>query len=127
MLLALRHVCATFQNESTDQTLRKWTHNVGEYRSAADHLKVWPTNVSRDVMVALAKAKTLEEIAERYQVKIGAQIIERPLMVQAFLYFHGILSCYLRGKRFDDPLKGDDSTDGAKTNLAGADPLDPQG
>jgi hypothetical protein len=115
MLLALKHVCAPLANETIDQTLRKWTYNVGEYRLGGDHLKVWPTNVSRDVMVALATAKTVAEITERYPVKTSTGTIERPLMVQAFLYFHGILTCFVRGKRFDDPLKAGEPSEDAKT------------
>jgi hypothetical protein len=115
MLLALKHVCAPLANETIDQTLRKWTYNVGEYRLAGDHLKVWPTNVSRDVMVALATAKTVAEITERYPVKTSTGTLERPLMVQAFLYFHGILTCFVRGKRFDDPLKASEPSEDAKT------------
>ena len=115
MLLALKHVCAPLGNETIDQTLRKWTYNVGEYRSRGDHLKVWPTNVSRNVMVALATAKTLDEITARFPAKTSAGATERPLMVQAFLYFHGVLACFVRGKRFDDPLKAGDASEDAKT------------
>jgi hypothetical protein len=34
--------------------------------------------------------------------------IERPLIVQAYLFFYAMLACFLRGKRFDDPIDDDD-------------------
>lgn len=116
MLLALRNIIAPLKDEALDDDVKTLTHNKGNYRSKSDHLKVWPTNVGRDVMQALAGATDLSAVEERFPARSPNGVaLERPLMVQAYLYFHGVLACYLRGKRFDDPLNADDNSEDATT------------
>jgi len=116
MLLALRNIIAPLKDEAIEDDVKTLTYNKGSYRSKSDHLKVWPTNVGRDVMLGLAGANDLTKVEELYPSEDNeGNALERPLMVRAYLYFHGVLSCYLRGKRFDDPLNADDSSDGATT------------
>jgi hypothetical protein len=46
----------------------------------------------------------LEEVCKRFPARSGREKIDRPLMVQAYLFFYAMLACHLRGKRFDDPM-----------------------
>lgn len=104
MLLALRDVLAPFKDEALDYELKMLTYNIGNFRSKTDHLKVWPTNVGRDVMKSLFDLRSLEGVCKLYPVKGNSkEVFERPLMVQAYLFFYAMLACYLRGKRYDDP------------------------
>jgi hypothetical protein len=116
MLLALRNIIVLLNDEALDDDVKTLTYNKGSYRTKSDHLKVWPTNVGRDVMQALAAATDLAAVEERFPAKSPDGVaLERPLMVQAYLYFHGVLSCYLRGKRFDDPINANDNSEDATT------------
>lgn len=105
MLLAMRDVLRPHKDEALDDDVRTLTLNKGKYRSKADHLKVRPTNVGREVMEIIESAGNAEEVCKRFPVKnANKEKAERPLMVQAYLYFYAMFECLLRGKRFDDPM-----------------------
>lgn len=106
LLLAFRDLLAPLDDEALSYDLKPLTQNIGKYRNASDALKVLPTNVGRDVMQALASLGSAEKICERFPVKEGKARFERPAMVRAYLFFHGMLACHLRGLRYDDPLPG---------------------
>lgn len=106
LLLAFRDLLAPLDDEALTYDLKPLTQNIGRYRNASDALKVLPTNVGRDVMQALANLGSAEKIFERFPVKEGKARLERPAMVRAYLFFHGMLACHLRGLRYDDPLPG---------------------
>lgn len=103
LLLAFRDVIKPMGDEALDDDLKKLTRNVGKYREKGHHLKVWPTNAGRDVMQALTELETLDAVCARFPVK-GAkrERFDRPLMVQAYLFFHALLAAHMRGIRFDD-------------------------
>lgn len=109
LLLAFRDLLAPLDDEALTYDLKPLTQNIGKYRNASDALKVLPTNVGRDVMQALASLGSAEKICERFPVKVGKARLERPAMVRAYLFFHGMLACHLRGLRYDDPLPGAES------------------
>ncbi len=103
LLLAFRDVVKPLEDEGLEYSLKTLTRNLGKYRESGHHLKVWPTNVGRDVMQALSDAGSIEAVCERYPVKGPKRTrFERPLMVQAYLFFHSLLSTQLRGIRYDD-------------------------
>lgn len=106
LLLAFRDLLAPLDDEALSYDLKPLTQNIGKYRNPCDALKVLPTNVGRDVMQALANLGSAEKICERFPVKEGKARFERPAMVRAYLFFHGMLACHLRGLRYDDPLPG---------------------
>jgi hypothetical protein len=115
MLFAFRDVLKGYDDEALSDDIRTLTYNKGKYRSANNHLKVWPTNAGRDVMQILEGSGGLTEICNRFPVKNAEKNkIERPPMVQAYLFFYSMLSCLIRGKRFDDPISpgefGDEHT-----------------
>ena len=103
LLLAFRDVIKPMGDEALDDDLKKLTRNIGKYREKGHHLKVWPTNVGRDVMQALTELETLDAVCARFPVKgVKRARFERPLMVQAYLFFHALLAAHMRGIRFDD-------------------------
>lgn len=111
-LLAFRDVIKPMGDEALDDDLRKLTRNIGKYREKGHHLKVWPTNVGRDVMQALTELETLEEVCARFPVQGPKRArFERPLMVQAYLFFHALLAAHMRGIRFDDSSTQTQPTD----------------
>ena len=109
MLLALRDVLKPCGDESFDDDINTLTYNKGKYLLKSDHLKVWPTNVGRDVVQTIASLGDHLEVCKAYPAR-GAdkEKIERPLIVQAYLFFYAMLACFLRGKRSDDPIDDDD-------------------
>jgi len=103
LLVAFRDVIKPMGDEALDDDLKKLTRNIGKYREKGHHLKVWPTNVGRDVMQALTELETLDAVCTRFPVKGANRArFERPLMVQAYLFFHALLAAHMRGIRFDD-------------------------
>ena len=65
-----------------------------------------------DALQALMDAGSMEEVCKRFPVKgPNRQKFQRPLMVQAYLYFAALLECFARGKRFDDPMPDVDFED----------------
>jgi hypothetical protein len=112
MLLALRDVLKPYGDASFDDDVNTLTYNRGTYHSKSDHLKVWPTNVGRDVVQAIASLGDYLEVCKAYPARgPNTGRIERPLMVQAYLFFYAMLACFLRGKRFDDSVDDDNSNE----------------
>lgn len=106
MLLALRDIVRAHEDAALSDDVATLTYNKGDYRQKSDHIKVWPTNVGRDVLQILMSAGEFEEVCKRFPTKMGREKIERPLMVQAYLFFYAMLACHSRGKRFSDPKPG---------------------
>lgn len=122
LLLAFRDASRALDDEALDFDLRQLTRNMGKYREKGHYFKVWPTNVGRDVMQALAELESVEQVCQRFPVKAPQQKPqERPIMVQAYLFFYANLIGYLRGLRFDDPrsmLKREDDIETLFRELA---------
>lgn len=103
LLLAFRDVIKLVEDEALEYDLKQITRNLGKYREKTHHLKVWPTNVGRDVMQSLAELESFSGVCERFPVKGPLrQQIDRPLMVQAYLFFYAMLIAHLKGMRYDD-------------------------
>ena len=112
MLFAFRDVLKPFNDEALNDDMRTLTYNKGKYRSTTNHLKVWPTNVGRDIMQILESGGEVVEICKRFPAKNAAkEKIERPPMVQAYLFFYSMLHCLIRDRRFDDPMSPGDFGD----------------
>jgi hypothetical protein len=103
LLLAFRDVIKIVEDEALDYDLKQLTRNLGKYREKTHHLKVWPTNAGRDVMQMLAELESFSGVCERFPVKGPLrQQIDRPLMVQAYLFFYTMLIAQVKGLRYDD-------------------------
>ena len=116
MLLAFRDALKDVDDEALDDDVKVLTHNKGNFQSKSDHLKVWPTNVGRDAMRALHAAGSIEGVLDRFPARgSDGSNLDRPPMVQAYLFFYAMLACHIRGKRHDDPVDEANTSDDAKT------------
>jgi len=70
MLLALRDVLKPHKDEALDDDVNTLTYNKGRYRLKADHLKVRPTNVGREVMQIIESAGNAQEVSKRFPILI---------------------------------------------------------
>ena len=119
LMLALRDVATSLDDEALNEDLRNLTFNKGSYLAKSDAQKVLPTNAGRETMQSLFAAGSLDAICKRYPAwrnLVDAdkkwEWCDRPLMVQAYLYFQAMLLCQFRGKRFDAQVSGNEDEDG---------------
>lgn len=106
LLLAFRDVVKELDDEALTDDLKRLTRNAGSYSDPSNQCKVWPTNAGREDMKSLVALGSLKAVCERYPSREGRKTkLTRPLMVQAYLFFHGAISCHLRGVSTADPIK----------------------
>lgn len=114
LALAFRHAVAGSEDSFERRRLDVYTHNGEAYRLKRHSYKLWPTNAGHKEMESIAGASSFENVCEQYPVRTAGKgkamkLIPRPLMVEAYLYFYGVISIYLRGQ--DPGEKPDDSDD----------------
>jgi hypothetical protein len=107
LALAFRDAVANVEDVYLKQCVDVYTYNAATYKHKHYHYKVWPTNAGRLEMTALVEARSVQKVCEQYPIlTIGGgksrKRIPRPLLVEAYLYFYGVISMYLRGKDFDE-------------------------
>lgn len=113
LLLAMRDVCADMDDKGLATDLEKLTLNPGNYTDAGNQLKVWPTNVGRDVMRSLFEAGSFDEVCKRFPAHgtRKSEKFDRPLMVRTYLFLSAMLTAWLRGIQFDEAYAdGDERT-----------------
>jgi hypothetical protein len=113
LILALRHSTQQLSDSPLPQMLEVLVRNPGPYPNHSDdHHKVWPTQAGRQEMKALDEAPGADAICKAYPVKIEKCVdgkrrvekIERPLMIQAYLYLYHACLAYLRGIDLGDAV-----------------------
>lgn len=113
LLLALRHATQELSDSPLPQMLNVLVRNPGPYPNHFDdHHKVWPTQAGRQEMAALDEAANAGAVCEAYPAKIEkyvggkrmAEKVERPLMIQAYLYLYHACLAYLRGIDLGDAV-----------------------
>jgi hypothetical protein len=107
LMLAFRHAARLLEGSAVPQMLDSLVRNPGPYTVKDDHHKVWPTQAGRAEIAFLDEAVDCPAVCGAYPAKAGKngkQRIERPLMVQAYLYLHHACLAYLRGVALDDPV-----------------------
>lgn len=114
LALAFRHAVAESDDSFDRQRLDVYTRNGETYRLKHHSYKLWPTNAGHKEMESIAGASGFEQVCEQYPVKTvgkgrAKQLIQRPLMVEAYLYFYGVISIFLRGR--DPGEKLDDTVE----------------
>lgn len=112
MYLALRDLLKAAGDEGLIDDLRQMTWNKGDYKDKADHHKVRPTNVGRDILQSLVNQGGVEEVCKRYPIKSNGKRVERPPLVQTYLFFYGVLSLFLRGKVHDERIPAERDPEG---------------
>lgn len=107
LMLAFRHAAMLLDGSPVPQMLNGLVRNPGPYTVKDDHHKVWPTQAGRTEMAFLDGSADSRAVCSAYPAKggkHGKQRVERPLMVQAYLYLHHACLAYLRGIGLDDPI-----------------------
>lgn len=119
MLLAFRDIAKSLGDEGLIDDIGLLCWNKSSYQRQSDHFKVWPTNEGRDVMQSLVELGGMEAVCARYPAwrwisedEKKWEWIERPAMVQAYLFFSAMIACQLRDKRFDAQLSGNEDDEG---------------
>jgi hypothetical protein len=113
LILALRHATQQLRDSPLPQMLDVLVRNPGPYPNHSDdHHKVWPTQAGRQEMRALDEAMSADAVCEAYPAKIERKVdgkrkvekVERPLMIQAYLYLYHACLAYLRGVDLGDAV-----------------------
>lgn len=114
LLLAFRQAARELDNSPIAQMLDGLVRNPGPYQRAEDHYKVWPTQAGQDEMRRLSDGATdVQTICNTYPVRNGRDRLERPLMVQSYLYLYHACLAYMRGVDLTEAMtSSSDSTFG---------------
>lgn len=103
LLLAFRQAAFSLQDSQISELITKLVVNDGPYKMAEDRHKIWPTQAGQDEVRFLSDIHTtVDAVYERYPVRDGRKRLERPLMVQAYLYLYHACSAYMRGVDLSD-------------------------
>ena len=103
LLLAFRQAARELIESPIPQMLDGLVRNPGPYQRGEDHYKVWPTQAGQDEMRRLSDATTsIQDVGSAYPVRDGRTRIERPLMVQTYLYLYHACLAYMRGLDLTD-------------------------
>lgn len=104
LLLAFRQAAQQLPDSPIPQMLDGLIRNPGPYQRPEDHYKVWPTQAGQDEMRRLSDAAVkVDELCAIYPARDGRRKIDRPLMVQTFLYLYHACLAYMRGLDLGDP------------------------
>ncbi|KWN06436.1 hypothetical protein WT83_27530 [Burkholderia territorii] len=109
LALAFRDAVSNVEDVYLRQAIDMYTHNAATYREPHYHYKVWPTNAGRAEISALVSARSFAGVCQQYPITtVGTGRSKkhnpRPLLVEAYLYFYGVISMFIRGKEFDEPV-----------------------
>jgi hypothetical protein len=109
LALAFRDALSDVEDPFYRQCVDSYTWNAATYREQHSHYKVWPTNAGRQEMSALIECRSFDEVCKLFPVTtIGTgkskKRVARPLIVEAYLYFYGVIGYLLRGVEFDEVL-----------------------
>ncbi|CAE6768520.1 DUF262 domain-containing protein [Paraburkholderia domus] len=104
LLLAFRHAAMQVNASAVPAMLDSLVRNPGPYTEKTDHFKVWPTQAGRSEMRALDGATDCLSICQQYPVKEGKLRLERPLMIQSYLYLYHACLAFLQGIELGDPV-----------------------
>ncbi|MHB1619820.1 MAG: DUF262 domain-containing protein [Sulfuricella sp.] len=107
MALVFRDALSGVEDEFLRESVDVYTHNAAKYRQPHHHFKVWPTNAGRAEMTVLSESRSMQKVCEAFPIiTIGGgkskKRIPRLLLIEAYLYFYGVISMFLRGKDFDE-------------------------
>ncbi len=114
LLLAFRQAATLLEESPIPRMLDGLVRNPGPYQREEDHYKVWPTQAGQDEMRRLSdNAVSPQELCGTYPARNGRSRLERPLMVQSFLYLYHACLGYMRGVDLTEPVSSaSDSTYG---------------
>lgn len=97
LLLAFRLATRMLGDKQLPNMLDTLVRNPGSYAVDTDYHKVWPTEAGQDEMRSLYAAEDIAAVCAAYPARDGRRKVERPLLVQTFLYFYFACVAYLQG------------------------------
>lgn len=105
LLLAFRQAARELIDTPIPQMLDGLVRNPGPYQRAEDHYKIWPTQAGQDEMRRLSDSTaSIQDICVAYLARDGRTRLERPLMVQTYLYLYHACLAYMRGIDLSDAV-----------------------
>ena len=115
LALAFRDAVAGVDDPFYQRCVDSYTWNAATYREKHAHYKIWPTNAGRQEMAALVETKSFDEVCKQFPITtLGSgkskKRSARPLLVEAYLYFYGVIGMFLRGIDFDEVLPPEPSS-----------------
>lgn len=107
LALAFRDAVAGLEDAFLRECMDTYTANAGKYREPHAAYKVWPTNAGRKEMTELVGSRSFEAVCQLYPITLigsgkSKRRVPRPLLIEAYLYFFGVISLFLRGVDFDE-------------------------
>ncbi len=78
--------------------------NDGAFSIASDSHKVWPTKAGRAEIQFLNTVSDVKDVTDQFPAKEGRKLIERPLMIQAYLYLYHACLAFMREVDLDDAV-----------------------
>jgi hypothetical protein len=107
LLLALRQASSKLPDSPIPGMLEHLVRNRGSYSREEDYFKVWPTQAGQDEIRRLYDPEeTIDGLCAHYPAKDGRKKIDRPLMVQTFLYLYHACLSFMRGIDLHDEIPG---------------------
>jgi len=105
LLLAFRQASRGLEGSLIPQMLDALIRNPGPYQRPEDHYKVWPTQAGQDEIKRLSDSGLcVQDIYKAYPARDGRKKLERPLMVQTYLYLYHACLAFMRGIDLSDAI-----------------------
>ena len=105
LLLAFRQASRDLVDSPIPQMLDALVRNPGPYGRKEDHYKVWPTQAGQDEIQFLSdSALNVQDLYKAYPARDGRKKLERPLMVQTYLYLYHACLAFMRGIDLSDAI-----------------------
>ena len=104
ILVALRDMVASLDDEYLKANLERLTLNPSPYSTQDEQYKVWPTNAYQEDLRNIIKARSVEELGSQYLQRLwyGKLVPPRPALVDAYFFFAGKIGDYLKGNILRD-------------------------
>ncbi len=104
LLLAFRHAARQLVDSPVPGMLDNLVRNPGPYNVVSDYHKVWPTQAGQDDITLLDGAQDCQAVCLQYPARQGNRRLERPLMVESYLYLYHACLIFMRGVQLADVL-----------------------
>ncbi|WP_278406857.1 DUF262 domain-containing protein [Pseudomonas rhodesiae] len=108
LLLAFRQASLKLDTKNIHKMLDRYVQNSDPYMRVEDAYKVWPTQAGQGEMRYLnTPVASIEDLCARYPARDGRKRLERPLMIQAYLYLYHACLGFMRNVDLSEELPDD--------------------
>ncbi|GJL94402.1 MAG: hypothetical protein DHS20C05_08070 [Hyphococcus sp.] len=105
LFYAFRDIVQPLNDQKLNYDLERYTVNPDDYGAETDRLKVLPTSAGRDELISLFSLRSLDAVIDRYPLRRNKQRVDRPKMVEAYLFFSWMIEHFLRGRDHDESIE----------------------